>query len=96
MQIEERRQSGAPAGRSELRERIAAWTLQWGPALGLSAAIFWLSSRPNFGEPYLVLAFLADLFGEKALAMRAFSSGLVAGDQRTRIPGVAPGHGFST
>ena len=71
MQIEERRQSGAPAGRSELRERIAAWTLQWGPALGLSAAIFWLSSRPNFGEPYLVLAFLADLFGEKAWFARA-------------------------
>ena len=47
----------------------------------------------NNGVPRRVLV---DLFGEKALAMRAFSSGLVAGDQRTRIPGVAPGHGFST
>ncbi len=71
MRIEERRQFGATAGRSELRQRLVAWPLQWGPAIGLSAAIFWFSSRPNFGQPNLILTFLTGLFTEQAWFVRA-------------------------
>ncbi len=70
MQNEVRRQRDISASSRSLNQ-LSVWTLQWGPALGLSALIFWLSSRPNFGEPNLVLTFLADLLGEKAWFARA-------------------------
>jgi VanZ family protein len=65
MRTEGKRQPAAPARRRSLN-RLAAWALQWGPALGLSAAIYWLSSSPKLGRPNLVVTFLADLFGDRA------------------------------
>lgn len=51
--------------------RPRAWAARWGPVVALSAAIFWLSSRPNLGEPHVFAAFLDGLFGGYTWYVRA-------------------------
>lgn len=58
-------------GRDPQADWIKAWTVTWGPVLMFSAAIFWLSSRPKFGEPHVLAAFLDALFGGQAWYGRA-------------------------
>ncbi len=43
--------------------RLARGAITWGPALALSAAIFWFSSRTGLGSPHLFADFWAALFG---------------------------------